>query len=140
MGRIIFTIFFLSLCSGCISQIEKDNFYSGAAITLRTNPFTLVEHDAGIMLGVNYRWTKRWSATIDPTFVFYTIQASPNGLPADRPLGIRVKTDIRYHMQHFWGGFKNVFISVDDLFCFINIAKMLWPKSHTRILVVYSWI
>lgn len=123
MVRIICTIFFLLLCGSCISQIEKDIFYSGPAISLRTNPFTLVEHDAGIMIGVNYRWAKRWSATIDPTFVFYTVQASHNGLPADRPLGIRVKTDFRYHIQHFWGGFENVFISPELVFGYINTKK-----------------
>lgn len=117
MVRIICTILVLSICCNCFSQIEKDGFYSGAAITLRTNPFTLVEYDAGIMLGVNYRWAKRWSVTLDPTFVFYTIQS------ADRPLGVRVKTDIRYHIQHFWGGFENVFISPELVFGYINRRK-----------------
>jgi len=116
MVRIICIFFALSICCNCFSQIEKDNFYSGPGITLRTNPFTLVEHDAGIMLGVNYRWTKRWSVTADPTFVFYTIQVSTNGLPTDRPLGIRLKTDIRYHIE-------NVFISPELVFGYINTRK-----------------
>lgn len=113
----------LSICCNCFSQIENDSFYSGPAITLRTNPFTLIEYDAGIMLGVNYRWTRRWSTTFDPTFVFYSIQAPMNGLPADKPLGVRVKTDIRYHIQHFWGGFENVFISPELVFGYINRRK-----------------
>ena len=122
MVRIICTIFFFSIGGNCIAQIEKDNFYSGPAITLRTNPFTLVEHDAGIMLGVNYRWTKRWSATFDPTFVFYTTQVSENGSP-DKPLGVRAKADIRYHIQQFWGGFENIFISPELVFAYINTKK-----------------
>lgn len=123
MVRITCTIFFFSIFNNCFSQFEKVNFYSGPAITLRTNPFTLVEHDAGIMLGANYRWTKRWSVTLDPTFVFYTLQRTHNGIPPDRPLGIRVKTDIRYHIQHFWGGFENVFISPELVFAYINTRK-----------------
>jgi len=123
MVRIICTIFFLSIFSNCFSQFEKDNFYSGPAITLRTNPFSVLEKEAGIMLGINYRWDKRWSATIDPTFVFYTITASMNGLPADRPLGIRVKTDVRYHIKNFIGGFENVFISPEGVFSYINTKK-----------------
>ena len=115
MVRIVCTIVVLSICCDCSSQIEKDNFYSGPAITLRTNPFTLVEHDAGIMLGVNYRWTRRWSVTADPTFVFYTIQPNNNGMP-DRPLGIRLKTDIRYHVD-------NVFFSPELVFGYVNTKK-----------------
>ena len=123
MVRLICTIAVLSICCNCFSQIEKNSFYSGRAISLRTNPFTLVEYNAGIMLGVNYRWTKRWSATLDPTFVFYTVQVSNNGMPADRPLGIRLKTDIRYHIQYFWGGFENIFISPELVFAYINTKK-----------------
>jgi hypothetical protein len=123
MVRIICTIFFFLTGCNCISQIEKDNFYSGPAIHLRTNPFTLVEHDAGIMLGVNYRWAKRWSATVDPTLVFYRIRNTTNGSTPGKPLGVRVKTDLRYHIQHFWGGFENVFISPELVFGYINTKK-----------------
>lgn len=123
MVRIICTIFFLSIFSNSFSQLEKDNFYSGPAITLRTNPFSVLEYNAGIMLGINYRWDKRWSATIDPTFVFYTIRASTNGLPADQPLGVRTKIDLRYHIRNFIGGFENVFISPELVLAYINTKK-----------------
>ena len=123
MVRIICTIFFVSICSSCFSQIETDNFYSGKAVTLRTNPFSVLEYDAGIMLGINYRWDKRWSATVDPTFVFYTIQAPVNSLPGDRPLGARVKVDLRYHIRNFIFGFENVFISPEAVFSHIRTRK-----------------
>ena len=123
MVRIFCTIFFLSIFNNCFSQFEKDNFYSGPAITLRTNPFSVLEYNAGIMLGINYRWDKRWSATIDPTFVFYTIAASTNGLPADRPLGVRTKIDLRYHIRNFLGGFENIFISPELVLAYINTKK-----------------
>jgi len=123
MVRITCAIFFLSICGKSISQIETDNFYSGKAITFRTNPFSVLEYNAGIMLGINYRWDKRWSATVDPTFVFYTIQTSINGLPADRPLGARVKFDLRYHIRNFIWGFENVFISPEAVFSYIRTKK-----------------
>lgn len=123
MVRIICTIFFFSICSKSFSQIEIDNFYSEPAITIRTNPFSVLEKDAGIMLGINYRWDKRWSVTIDPTFVFYTIHASTNGLPADKPLGVRTKIDLRYHIRNFIGGFENIFISPEAVFSYIDTKK-----------------
>ncbi len=123
MVRITCAIFFLSICGKSISQIETDNFYSGKALTLRTNLFSVLDYNAGIMLGMNYRWDKRWSATIDPTFVFFTIQASVNRLPADRPLGAKVKTDVRYHIRNFIWGFENVFISPEAVFSHIRTKK-----------------
>ena len=104
MSRTICTIFFLLIFYNCFSQFETDNFYSGKAITLRTNPFSFFQSDAGIMIGVNYRWHQRWSATLDPKFIFYAVQSPDNSMDHRKPLGVRVKTDIRYHI-------KNVFIA-----------------------------
>ena len=109
MIRAICTIFFLSIFFNCFSQFEKNNFYSGKAITLRTNPFSFLQSDAGIMIGVNYRWHQRWSATLDPKFIFYAVQSQANNMDPRKPLGIRVKTDLRYH-------FQNVFIAPELVF------------------------
>jgi hypothetical protein len=86
-----------------------DNFYSGKSITLRTNPFSFIQRDAGIMFGVNYRWHQRWSATLDPKFIFYSVQTPANSTGPRKPLGVRVKTDIRYHI-------RNVFIAPEFVF------------------------
>ena len=123
MIRIICTIFFASICNTTFSQIEKDNFYTGNSLSVRTNPFSVLDYEAGIMIGMNYRWDKRWSATIDPTFVFYTIQASLNGLPAGRPLGVKIKTDVRYHIRDFIWGFKNIFIAPEATFCYVRTKR-----------------
>ena len=104
MIRTACIIFFFSIFYNCFSQSEKDNFYSGRAITLRTNPFSFLQRDAGIMIGVNYRWHRRWSSTFDPKFIFYAVQSPENTSAPRKPLGVRVKTDIRYHIQ-------NVFIA-----------------------------
>ena len=104
MIRTTCIITFLLIFYNCFSQFEKDKFYSGKAITLRTNPFSFFQSDAGIMIGVNYRWRQRWSATLDPKFIFYSVQSPGNSMGPRNPLGIRLKTDIRYHI-------RNVFIA-----------------------------
>ena len=106
MSRNICTIFFLSIFYNSFSQ---NNFYSGKAITLRTNPFSFFQSDAGIMIGTNYRWSKRWSATLDPKFIFYAVQQPGNSIGPRKPLGVRVKTDIRYHI-------RNVFFAPEFVF------------------------
>jgi len=109
MSHTICTIFFLSIFYNCFSQFEKNNFYSGKAITLRTNPFSFLQSDAGIMIGMNYRWHERWSATFDPKFIFYAVQSQPTDTDPRKPLGVRVKTDIRYHI-------RNVFFAPELVF------------------------
>ena len=116
MIRTISTIFFLSFFCNCFSQIAEDNFYPGKTITLRTNPFSFLQRDAGIMIGLNYRWHERWSATIDPKFIFYAIQSPVNNVDPRSPLGVRIKTDIRYHIRNFLFGFENIFIAPEAVF------------------------
>jgi hypothetical protein len=116
MIRIICIIAFLSIFCNCSAQIEKDNFYAGKALTLRTNPFSFFQTDAGIIIGINYRWQQRWSATLDPKFIFYAVQPSDNGTDTRSPLGVRVKLDIRYHIQNFLFGFENIFIAPEAVF------------------------
>ena len=123
MFRIICTIFLMLSFNFCFSQIGTDDFYSGKAITLRTNPFSFFKHDAGIMLGVNYRWQERWSATIDPTFIFYAIESPGNSIDPGRPLGIRVITDLRYHIRKFVGGFENIFVSPEVTLGYVRSKK-----------------
>jgi hypothetical protein len=120
MIRIVCVIFFLSIFGKCFSQIEKDNFYQGKAITLRTNPFSFLQRDAGIMVGLNYRWHQRWSASIDPKFIFYTIQSFAVNVDPRSPLGVRIKTDIRYHIRKFIFGFENVFIAPEAVFGYVR--------------------
>src|SRR6186997_2568643 len=91
MIRTTCTISFLLIFYNCFSQFEKDNFYSGKAITLRTNPFSFFQSDAGIMIGVNYRWHQRWSATFDPKFIFYAVEPPENSMNPRHPLGVRLK-------------------------------------------------
>lgn len=120
MIRTISIVFFLSIVGNCFSQIENADFYPGKTTTLRTNPFTLLQTDAGIMVGVNRRWHQRWSATIDPKFIFYAVQAPGSSTGARSPLGIRLKTDIRYHIRKFLFGFENIFIAPEAVLGYVR--------------------
>src|SRR5687767_5938334 len=120
MIRTISIIFFLSIFGNCFSQIEKDDFYQGKTITLRSNPFSFLQQDAGVMVGVNRRWHQRWSATVDPKFIFYAVQAPGNSMGARNPLGVRLKTDIRYHIRNFLFGFENIFIAPEAVLGYVR--------------------
>jgi hypothetical protein len=123
MFRITLVIIFNLVKPFSVFSQSGDDFFTEKFFSLRTNPFSVFEKDGGLMLGANYRWNSRWSATIDPAFVFFTIHANLNGLPNDRPLGVRVKTDIRYHIPHFILGFTNVFIAPEATFARIRTRK-----------------
>src|SRR5688572_90249 len=125
MIRTIGTIFFLLFFYSCFSQFEKDDFYAGKSITLRTNPFSFLQRDAGIMIGANYRWHQRWSATLDPKFIFYSVESPGNSTGPRQPLGIRVKTDIRYHIRDF------LFIAPELVFGYTR-TKTTTERSEER--------
>ena len=75
------------------------------------------------MLGASYRWHERFSVTVDPTFIFYTAQVQFNDMPMDRPLGVRIKSDLRYHIRKFILGFKNVFIAPEFTYAHVRTTK-----------------
>ena len=120
MIRTISIIFFLSIAGNCFSQPEKDDFYPGKVTTLRTNPFSFLQQDAGVMVGVNRRWHQRWSATIDPKFIFYAVQAPGNSMGARYPLGVRLKFDLRYHIRNFLFGFENIYIAPEAVLGYVR--------------------
>jgi len=66
--------------------------------SLRTLPSTLLDADAGIMLGVNYRWSDRFSASIEPTYIFF----SPFDISEIGKIftsGIKIRADFRFHLK-----------------------------------------
>ena len=123
MSRIIFCIVFLLTASDVCSQ-EKQKFPgSSRSVILRTNPGSFLEHEAGIMLGIGYRWSSRYSATFDPMFIFYKPYPDFNTLSQESATGIKIKTDFRYHMSRFLG-FRNVYIAPD--FHYKNVVTKRW--------------
>ena len=65
-------------------------------LSLRTSLHSYFDFDAGIMLGINYRWTEKFSVSFEPTWIFYN-GFSASGGEKIYPSGIKIRTDIRYH-------------------------------------------
>lgn len=70
-------------------------------IALRTNLLSFAELNAGIMIGARFQWTKKFSATIDPTFIFFNPYINRNS-DQFHPLGIKIRADVRYHFDIFF--------------------------------------
>ena len=66
--------------------------------SLRTSLTSFVDYDAGIMLGVNYRWSHRFSASLEPTWIFYSPYV--DGGSALNPSGFKIRADLRYHFSN----------------------------------------
>ena len=64
--------------------------------SLRTGLTSYFDYDAGVMLGIGYRWSNKFSVSLEPTWIFY------NGFVVDRnekifPSGIKLRADLKYH-------------------------------------------
>ncbi|MEO7924857.1 MAG: hypothetical protein ABIR30_14330 [Chitinophagaceae bacterium] len=87
-----FALFFLSLKSPAQSNEQGKEYRT---FSLRTSLSSWAEYDAGIMLGINYRWHKNFSASLEPTWIFF----SPFTNQGERisPSGVKIRADLRYH-------------------------------------------
>ena len=96
--RIHFSIVLLFFCFSSVSQ-EKKEFHP--VITIRTNPFSFLETDAGATLGIGYQFHPRWSVGIDPMLIFYSPYKINNGYPDEKePInGYKIRGEIKYY---FW--------------------------------------
>ncbi|MEO6611158.1 MAG: hypothetical protein ABIT05_03465 [Chitinophagaceae bacterium] len=65
------------------------------AVNIRTSLSSWAEFDAGLMLGINYRWHKNFSASFEPTLIFFTPFSDEGGKVS--PSGIKIRSDLRYH-------------------------------------------
>lgn len=104
-----------------IAQNRKSvNNPAGLGFNLRTSLTSYFDYDAGIMLGAGYRWSNRFSAAIEPTWIFY------NGANVDQqekiyPRGIKIRTDIKYHFSKRRRGKADFFIAPE--FHYKNVKK-----------------
>jgi len=123
MPRILFCSIFFFI-TGIVHCQEKQKFIGiNRSVIIRTNPGSFLEHEAGIMLGIGYRWSPRYSATFDPMLIFYKPYPDFNTLTQETASGIKIKTDFRYHMNRFLG-FRNVYIAPD--FHYKNVVTKRW--------------
>jgi Protein of unknown function (DUF3575) len=85
--------------TNAFAQKEKNNF--SKEIFLRTNPSSILEYDAGLMLGVRCQWNKKISVTFDPTFIFFSPWVNPNTNNEKNSIcGIKMRVDVRYHFAN----------------------------------------
>jgi hypothetical protein len=73
---------------------------SERGLYLRTNPFSFLEIDGGLMIGARYQLNKKISATLDPTFIFMNIYHEPMS-DVSSPLGIKIRADVRYYFKQY---------------------------------------
>lgn len=91
----LFNLVFLLPALG--QKPEKIRFDNYPELSLRTSLTSFFDYDAGIMLGVNYRWTEKFAVTLEPTWIFYN--GFRNDLAEERiyPSGIKLRADVRYY-------------------------------------------
>jgi hypothetical protein len=87
----LFLLLFIGTFCAVFAQENKPVYKP--RFSIRTNPFSFAEIDAGPMIGLGYQWSKKFSATFDPTFVFY------NPYSEESVLGIKIRTDFRFHFR-----------------------------------------
>ena len=102
-------ILFFSL-SVSAQKSKQDRQVSYPEFNLRTSLTSFLDEDAGIMLGVNYRWSQKFSASFEPTWIFFSVFSSA-GSEKIYPSGIKIRTDLRYHFPKKQRGSPDFFIA-----------------------------
>ena len=81
------------------AQKSKQGYESSyPEFNLRTSLTSFFDYDAGIMLGINYRWNEHFSASFEPTWIFYNSFIT-EGASKIIPSGLKVRADFRYHFS-----------------------------------------
>ena len=115
---LLILVFNNGIITNCFSQKQERN--SLRSISLRTNLFSFVELDAGIMVGVKYQINERFAAMIDPMFIFY----DPYDNHQHQPLGIKVKSDFRYYLDKYRPGRDRFFIAPELHLKYVSTKKI----------------
>ena len=79
----------------------------------------MLEYDAGIVVGGGIRWSDRFSASLEPAWVFYNSFSSDGG--RDDVSGIKVRTDLKYYISKRKKGRTDWFIAPE--FHFKNVRS-----------------
>ena len=106
--RIVYLILWSAFLLVHSSVKAQDNAVHFPVFSIRANPFSFVETDAGIQIGVGYHRTKRWAATFDPMYIFYTPVRNLFTNERDRLSGLKIRSDVRYYFNdlYFGNGFR----------------------------------
>jgi len=120
-----FVVVFLSLYFSSASQGKK-SFHP--VITLRTNPFSFAEVDAGAVLGIGYQFLPQWSVSIDPMIVLYSPYKFSREYPDEHePVsGYKIRGDIKYYFRDFNYGKRGGFIALE--FHYKKVTAKKWDS------------
>lgn len=109
------------------AQQKKESF---PVVTLRTNPLSFAEEDAGIVLGMGMQWSSRWAISIDPMFIFYSPyhldqNNTGNSLSDGRgkTRGVKIRGEVRYYFRNYLYGKRGWFGAVELHYKKVNAAK-----------------
>jgi hypothetical protein len=92
----------------CHSAVMAQDVKRFPAFNLRTNPLSLLENDANIMLGLGVHFSPRFAISVEPGWVLYNLYDVDNGVPSSK--GIKLRTDARYFLRPFIPYGENRFI------------------------------
>ena len=96
MMRILTLTSILFFLPSKFSFSQQKELPAERGIYIRTNPLSFLEIDAGVMVGIRYQWNKNFSATLDPTFIFFSPYYGADEYNS-QPIGIKMRADVRYH-------------------------------------------
>lgn len=121
--RFILTTVILLRCA-CIelkAQInQKEKNLPG--ITLRTTPFSFLETDGNLMLGIGIQWHPQWAFTIDPGYIFFS-PYNNIGNDLSKPSGIKIRSDIRFFFKKSRAGIFNTFVAPEFHYKYVTTKK-----------------
>ena len=127
MTRTVYPVLCCAFLIIHFSGKTQENVRQFPVFSIRANPFSFLESDAGIQIGVGYRWSKRWAATLDPSYIFYTPVRNMLTNERDQLRGLKIRSDIRYHFNNFYfgSGFQllNPFLGPELHYKFVSTTK-----------------
>jgi hypothetical protein len=92
----------ISMCLGaiiCQGAVMAQNVKQFPVFALRTNPLSLLENDANIMLGLGVHLSPRIAVSVEPGWVLYTLYNAEDDVPPAK--GLKLRTDLRYFLRDF---------------------------------------
>jgi hypothetical protein len=78
-------------------KITQSNGESYPGFSLHSSLTSYFDEDGGVNLGFGYRWNKHFSASLSPTWIFYSFYT--DRATANNPSGIKIRADLKYHFN-----------------------------------------
>src|SRR6185369_14961338 len=103
-------------------KIKQSNGESYPGFSLQTSLTSFFDYDAGVNLGVGYRWNKHFSASISPAWIFYSFYAD-DGNSKIIPSGVKVRADVKYYFSKRRPRHPDFYIAPEFHYKYTNTKK-----------------